>query len=168
MGTGFSYESVAPLEGTYYRCVVRGREPLSIAGSQTLGGRFNVKGRGALYLASTPELAMRESIGASAAIEAVRFRPRLLVCVDTALSRVIDLTDPAIRQLGGLKDQELSVDWRLASDPTPSQLLGEAARTEGIEGILYPSSLDTSLANLVVYRENLLSDSRLEVTVEGA
>jgi RES domain-containing protein len=64
VGTRFSNESVAPLEGTYYRCVVRRREPLSIVGSKAVGGRFNVKGRGALYLASTPELALRERAGA--------------------------------------------------------------------------------------------------------
>lgn len=168
MGTGFSDESVAPVEGTYYRCVVQGREPLSTGGSRAIGGRFNMRGRAALYVAGTPELALRESVGASDLVHATRFRPRLVVCIDVRLSRAIDLTDPAIRGRAALTDKELFIDWRSASDPIATQLVGEAARAEGIEGILFPSSIDPALANLVVYRENLLSASRLEVSIEGA
>jgi RES domain-containing protein len=60
--------------------------------------------------------------------------------------RVLDLTDPEVRQALALTEADLTGD-----DLTRCQALGDAARTAGFEGILAPSAALTGEIILVVF-----------------
>jgi len=49
--------SVRPVEGLFYRCVSRKRDPLNAEGARLRGGRYNRPGEPALYLAEDAQAA---------------------------------------------------------------------------------------------------------------
>ncbi|HWQ92958.1 MAG TPA: RES domain-containing protein, partial [Clostridia bacterium] len=73
------------------------------------------------------------------------------------LTNVLDLTDPEVLLLLRLKFKDLYADWRGASSPTKTQLLGLAvsAPHSNIAAIRYPSraaqSTRTAATNLVIF-----------------
>lgn len=156
---------VVPIEGIFNRCVSRKRDPLSAEGSRLVGGRFNPKGCAALYLAGTPTLAVAESLQLSSIFGVTRFNPRLLVSVDVALTRVLDLTEEQALLRLGLSTEIVLAEWRSLPQPTLTQAIGLQARNAGVEGILFASRIEPGARNLCVFRENLLADSR--VVVDG-
>jgi RES domain-containing protein len=137
--------------------------PLDTAGARLFGGRFNPPGVPALYLASDPELALRESTRSTDWAQFTPFAPRRVVCVRVRLAAVIDLSDPQTFEASGLNGDDLTASWADKSGPTASQLLGESALLQGVEGILYPSALDPIRANLMIFPDNLLGGSVLEI-----
>ena len=149
------------VRGSFSRCVSRKRDPLSTEGARLLGGRFNPIGCPALYLAGTPTLAVAESLQLSTIYGVVRFNPRLLVSVEVALARVLDLTAEENLARLGLSVEELHAEWRTALEPTIAQRIGQQTRDASVEGILFPSKVEPGVTNLCVFRENLLSDSHL-------
>lgn len=155
--------ALVSLRSVFSRCVSRRRDPLSSEGARTLGGRFNIAGCPALYLASTPTLAVAESLQLGSMLGVVRFNPRLLVSVDVALHSVLDLTAEENLERMGLTIEDLHDDWRDGDEPTISQLIGAEARDSKVEAILYRSIIEPAASNLRVFRENLFADSRLVV-----
>lgn len=151
------------LEGVFSRCVSRKRDPLSMEGARLFGGRFNPEGSPALYLASTPTLAVAEALQLSSIFGVVRFNPRLLVSIDVSLTRVLDFTADQNLDRAGFTLAELQGDWRDSLEPTAAQRIGLQAREANVEAILFPSRIEPEATNLCVFRENLLSSSRLSV-----
>ena len=153
------------LAGTFNRCVSRKRDPLSTEGARRFGGRFNPVDTSALYLSSTPTLAVAVALGLADIYGVTRFNPRLLVSVLVSLGAVLDLTSAKTRRQLGLTKADLLVDWR--SDPAAAitQHIGAQAQAEGVEGILFPSRIEHKASNLCVFRENLLATST--IAVEG-
>jgi RES domain-containing protein len=151
------------ISGEWFRCVSLRRDPLSEVGARLNGGRFNVRGEPALYLAGTPALAVAEHLRLGQLFGVVAFPPRLLVTVEVALPRVVDLTDPRTRSAMELDAEELSRDWTTALEGASTQLLGRELRGEGVSGVMFPSSLEPAKANLVVFRENLGRDGWVRV-----
>jgi RES domain-containing protein len=60
--------------------------------------------------------------------------------------RVLDLTDPRVRETLGVTDDDLTSD-----DLTRCQALGEAARAAGLDGVLAPSAALAGEVILVVF-----------------
>jgi len=151
------------IEAAFSRCVSRRRDPLSTEGARLWGGRFNPVGCPALYLASTPTLAVAEALQLGSIYGVVRFNPRLLVSIDIALTRVLDLTAEKNLERAGLTFADVQSDWRGAAEHALTQRIGLQARDSRVEAILFASRIEHSATNLCVFRENLLADSRLSV-----
>ncbi|HWL10406.1 MAG TPA: RES family NAD+ phosphorylase [Planctomicrobium sp.] len=156
------YRSVTPK-------YARETDILSGIGSKVTGGRWNPPGLAVIYVSLTPETAMAETLAhfyyrqipVSAAM------PRVFVSLTVQLSKVIDLTDGAIRQrLQISEDSLMNLDWRKQASqgtiPLP-QLLGRAAQLAGLEGLQVPSSAMKGGKNLVIFPENLASSSTFAV-----
>ena len=138
--------------------------PLSANGARIFGGRFNPSGIPTLYLAQDADLAMRESTRSAALAQLTLFAPRTVVCVRLLLELVVPLDDPATAAALGLLEGDLSAPWPGSSDePTVCQLMGERLFSAGVEGIRYPSAIDSSRVNYAIFRDNLRPGSLLEV-----
>ena len=142
--------------------------PLDTSGARLFGGRFNPPGVPALYLASDPELALLESTRSAQWASFKPFGPRRGVCVNVRLSCVVDLSDVGSLQATGLCTADLRESWAEQATPTSSQVFGESALLRGIEGIIYPSAIDPARLNLVVFPDNLVEGSSIEVVEEDA
>lgn len=137
--------------------------PLDTTGARLFGGRFNPVGIPALYLASDPDLALRESTHSASWARFTPFAPRRIVCVRVLLSSVVDLLDPNVLRAARLGRAVFEDSWADKPEPTPGQLFGEATLLLGIEAIRYPSALDPARHNIVVFPDNLREGSLLEV-----
>ena len=153
-----------PLEGIYFRCTSRKREPLDTTGALLNCGRYNVVGCAALYLASSPNLAVSEHLHLKEMFDIRQFPPRLLVSVRVNLARVLDLTDDDVLRQLEVSQSTLLSPYSLDPDaPTVTQLIAIQARKTGIEAIIAPSALCPEHHNLVVFRDNLHSPAAVEV-----
>jgi len=90
----------------------------------------------------------------------------MLVTIEIVLSDVLDLTAPDVSASCDVDRQDLVTEWR-ETDAPATQVLGRSARTAGVEGILFPSSIDPNVSNLAVLMENLQATSRLAVVGLG-
>lgn len=119
-------------------------EPLSGTGASLVGGRFNRKGRVALYLSADPQTAYAEYT------QTLFDRPGLMCSYDVDLAPVADLTAPATLHALGVTADTLAGRWVGVPDP-PGQLLSERLIAEGRAGALYPSAQRTGGINLVAW-----------------
>lgn len=157
-------KGLKPVEGIYFRCTSRKREPLDTTGALLNCGRYNVVGCAALYLASSPNLAVSEHLHLNEMFEIRQFPPRLLVSVRVNLARVLDLTDNAVLHQLGVSQNALSSPYSDDPDaPSVTQLIAIQARRAGIEALIAPSALYPEHHNLVVFRDNLHSPAAVEV-----
>lgn len=114
------------------------RQPLSGEGARRFGGRFNRKGRPALYTALSVMGAVAEAnqIGSP-------FEPVTLVCYHADLSDIFDATDPAHQSTRGITEAQIARDdWRLQmmqNGSSSGQDLAEALALAGYAGMLVPS-----------------------------
>lgn len=154
---------VASLDVTYCRVMREVYPPLDTGGARRYGGRFNPPGISALYLAQDPELALREGTRSADWAAFHAFAPRRIVCVRVRLSQVFDLRDERTREACGISMEDVQAQWAALAAPSNTQILGELSAMRGIEGILYPSALDRTRSNLVIFPDNLLPGSRLEI-----
>lgn len=158
------YEGLKPVSGIYFRCTSRKREPLDATGALLNCGRYNVVGCAALYLASSPNLAVSEHLHLNEVFEIKQFPPRLLVSVRVELGRVLDLTDATVRSRLGVSEGVLFEQYSEDPDhPAITQSIGIKARKSGIEAILAPSAIERTEANLIVFRDNIASPEAVEV-----
>lgn len=161
---GDMQDGLKQVEAVYFRCTSRKREPLSTGGALRNCGRYNVIGCAALYLASSPNLAVSEHLHLGEIFEAKRFPPRLLVSVEVSLTLVLDLTDESTRERFGLTVADLAGPYSDDPDaPSITQTIAVEARKSGIEAILAPSALVTTETNLVVFRDNVASPRAVRV-----
>jgi RES domain-containing protein len=96
------------------------------------GGRFGV-----LYLALAPETAAAElrRRAAQLGVPVTALAPRAMLTVAVRLRRVLDLTEPAVRDAWGLRAEDLAGD-----DYARCQEVAAAARADGYEAIRYRSA----------------------------
>lgn len=126
-------------KGLLYRALnpVYARMPLSGAGAQQYGGRFNRVGRAALYTSLAPDTALRESgqVGT--------LQPTTLVALRADVGPVADARDPAfLANYGSTEAMIADPAWRarmLEGEPVPTQELAETLLADGFAGILVPS-----------------------------
>lgn len=153
-------------DGLLYRALnpVYVREPLSGRGATLFGGRFNRKGREALYTALRPETALRE------ANQVGTLQPTTLVAYRVDLGPILDGRDDAALAPYEVDGAGLAApDWRdrmLAGRDVPTHDLVERLVADGFVGLLVPSYAKGSTPrnlNLVLWRWNSGADDRLAV-----
>ncbi len=144
------------VRGEWFRCVNLRRDPLSTEGARFFGGRLNCAGEPALYLASTPTLAVAKNLQLAGMFGVRRFLPRLLVTIEVTLRRVVDLrSDEVLAEFGLAADQLLGA-WRgHGNAPNPTQLIGRNLASMGYEGAILPSAIEPCSANLAIFVQNI-------------
>lgn len=163
-----------PFSGVCFRNVAQRyatrRDILSAQGSQLTGGRYNFHGTyAALYLSCDIHTCIEETTRSfqNAGASVAEALPRTIVGVEAHLSRVLDLTDPAILHfLGVTRLHLLRTDWVTSQDvagrEAPTQRLGRLARDAGVEAVLVPSAARPRTGkNLCVFTDRLLPASLL-------
>ncbi|MGL5941442.1 MAG: RES family NAD+ phosphorylase [Waterburya sp.] len=146
-------------------------EPLSSIGSLKVGGRYNIKNQfEALYLANNPITALREIraiVETSSEIIASRIPPYVLLSIEYNLRKIVDLTDDNCQKALVTNIQELTGNWlymQSIGQIAPTQSLGLAVyQSKNIEALKVPSATAPNQYNLVIFTQNLSSESLLTV-----
>jgi RES domain-containing protein len=112
--------------------------PTSGEGAARHGGRFNPKGRPALYTALDPTTAWME------AQQGLPFKaqPMMLVGYRVDCVGVVDLTDPAVLDTLGIDPADLGCPWEDLADrqlQPPSWTLAETLIDAGAQAAIVPS-----------------------------
>lgn len=130
-------------------------------------GRYNIDGMDCLYVSENEETAKAE-------YERLwkhrpgKQQPVVTFFAKVSLTKILDLTDPAILAHLKLTDKDLHESWRLATRPTKTQLVGFAAASRAsIAGIQYPSDATTAGANLVIFHRNVKSPDFVKILGPG-
>ena len=153
-------------QGLLYRALnpVYARDPLSGRGAALFGGRFNRKGREALYTALRPETALRE------ANQVGTLQPTTLVAYRADLQPIFDGRDGAALDPYGLDVAALAAaDWRnrmLRGAPVPTQDFAEQLVADGFVGLAVPSYAKGAVErdlNLVLWCWNTGANDGVEV-----
>jgi RES domain-containing protein len=151
-------------DGLLYRALnpIYARMPLSGRGAAIHGGRFNEKGREALYTALAPETAIRE------ANQIGTLQPTTLVAYRACLFPVLDGRDPAALAAHAMTAEALADrGWRatmLAGAVPQTQTFARRLIEAGFKGLIVPSfaaGARSSDVNLVLWRWNTDADDRL-------
>lgn len=128
-------------------------QPLSGAGAALYGGRFNQRGRAALYCSLTPLTAVRE------ANQVGTLQPTTLVALDADLRPLFDARDPTMLASFGCDAATLAdPSWREAmrgGQMAPGQALAERLVEAGYVGMLVPSYVRGAMGdatNVVLWR----------------
>jgi RES domain-containing protein len=145
------------------------KEVLSGEGARIRGGRWNPPGTATLYGSITDTAALEECKANDRYYGVDTKSPRLLVAIETRLTRVLDLTSPICRKSLDLTLTQLAAeDWRklLASGKESfTQALGRAVVAARGSGLLARSAAVHRGVNVVVFPENCAKDQLL--VVEG-
>lgn len=125
---GFLYRAITPRYAA---------EPLSGEGARRFGGRFNAKGRPALYLACDVMTALNE------ANQIGHLQPTTVVSYQADISPLFDCRDAGALAAAGLEAEKLfALGWRdemRAGQLSASQQAAEALAAKGYAGLIYPS-----------------------------
>jgi RES domain-containing protein len=151
--------------GKLYRALnpIYAQEPLSGAGAQKYGGRFNSKGTGALYTSLTPLTAVRE------ANQAGNLQPTTLVCYEAEIQRIFDTRDLGALITEGITPNELAADtWRddMKRGISRTQTFATQLIQNGYHGILvrsYAGGAALDEMNLVLWKWGASSPSKLSL-----
>ena len=149
--------SSRPLRAIYFRAtpLLYANDPLGKnrgRSSRLPANRFNLAGGArVLYLADTHQTCAAEAQAVGGASFAIATIP-----VHVTLQAVLDLQDPATLAALALTPPQIAINFRLNTQPTPTQALGEACAKYGtIDGILYKSLTPTGGICLAVIEKNL-------------
>lgn len=152
--------------GTVFRSVTpryaASADLVSGVGAKKHGGRWNPPSSfRAVYGASSPELAVAESLAQSRrfGIADADIMPRVLRSLEIRLTRAADLTDGLVRRrlrttLADLVDEPW-FDRNNAGGEALTQALGRAAYQSGLDGLVAPSSQSRSGFVVVVFPDLL-------------
>lgn len=159
--------------GTFFRFQTvdfsEAKDLLSGKGARRWGGRWNQPGIAAVYGSTTDTTPLEECKANDRYYGVITKRPRLVVAVDAQLTRMLDLTDSAIRRAFGITLQELAAeDWRKLQRlgrESLSQALGRAAAASGASGVLARSAAVRAGVNVVVF-PRAERDDRMSVVEE--
>ena len=141
--------------GTVYRALnpVWHKQPLSGEGARLGGGRFNKKGRPALYTACDVQTALAEVGRVGRPLQ-----PTTLVSYAIDMADIFDATDPLALQAAGTTAAALAApDWRIVALKTgaaPVQMFSETLIAHGFRGMIassYAPSAQPSARNLVLW-----------------
>src|SRR5438874_930252 len=163
-----------PWKGTIYRVTT-----LKYAGARTIlfgegsyrnGGRWNAIGSfRAVYGSTNDVVALAESkANAEYANLTYPFREaRLLVAVDVALARVVDLTVGKHLEMLGVTEEELRrEDWRKVQEQgfeSLTQALGRALFAGNAEGLVVRSARIEKGINMAYFPQNKQRDSKVRL-----
>lgn len=147
--------------GIVHRVVAKGVDPLSVEGSLKGGGRYNRAGEfGALYSSLDNSTAVQEVV-----------RGLVLRRVDPAhysigdwwdyelelkVEEVLDLTDPNVLQLLGLRKEDL-----VSADRVAALKIAAEARNAGYKALLVPSVAVAHGKNVVIFLDKLTEPPRV-------
>lgn len=112
--------------------------PAAGEGAARFGGRFNAKGRPALYTSLRVETAWLEAQQGFA----FKAQPMTMCAYEVDCAGLLDLTDPQVLAAEHIDPAELACAWEdLASNrqPVPSWALSERLIASGITGVRVPS-----------------------------
>ena len=162
----------APLEQTFFRVIHAkyATTALSAVGSYRFGGRYNPAGAfEVLYLADNPVTALEEVealLRTNDDLRGVKGPPRIVLSVECALQRVIQLHQDALQTLN-LTLEDVTAPWResLRRNRTPvTHEIGRMSFERGdVEALLAPSAKNPVTSNLVVFPDRLTEGSSLRV-----
>lgn len=146
--------------------IVSGQGGLNAAGRWNLRGQFCCT-----YLSKEPETSLQEALAVPRRknLPDAKALPRTMVCVDVAISKVLDLTDGKTRQrLQFGQDRIRDTTWWLdnyGNTEAITQALGRAAFNLGYEGMITYSAADQPKGiNFVIFPDNFQAGSSLIVT----
>ena len=113
-------------------------QPLSGAGAEKRGGRFNPFGVASLYLSLDPICALGEANQGLAA----KFHPYVLCSYAVDCEDIVDLTDVETQQAEGVSGDDLAAPWLslldVGAEPPQWKLCRSLVR-RGVAGIIAPS-----------------------------
>ncbi|ABW35017.1 RES domain protein (plasmid) [Deinococcus geothermalis DSM 11300] len=118
----------------------------------------------ALYVADAPDLALREATqGYQDEFRAPEIPAHAFYPVHIRVTRILDLTDVAVREALDVGLMTLTGDWKASlalqeQDPrhrVEMHEIGQAAFALGLEGIRYPSAFDGLRHNYVLFTGRL-------------
>jgi RES domain-containing protein len=135
-------------EGSSYRAVPAGGEPLDISFSVNANGRYTAPGQGGLYFASNTQTVNAEFVNNGSSL----IGRDLNVFPNSSVNNLLDLTNPAVRDGLGVSLQDLTrtggtQSWRYEV----TQPLGAYAQTNGFNGIIAPSAQADGGVNLILF-----------------
>lgn len=167
-------EWFAPWTGTLFRFHTvdypAPKDVLSGEGAQWRGGRWNLPGLATLYGSTTDATALQECKANDRYYGVETKSPRLLVAIEAQLTRVLDLTSPAIRRGMGVSLAELAAeDWRkllAAGKESFTQTIGRAVAAADGSGLLARSAAMPRGVTVAIF-PGVCAGDHLEV-VEGA
>ena len=112
--------------------------PTSGTGAAYHGGRFNRKGKLALYTSLEPKTAWMEGQ------QGFPFKPQpmTLVSYEVDCEDIVDLADPSVQSVAGTSAADLACPWEdLASQNVhpPTWTLSDSLISAGVAGIIVPS-----------------------------
>jgi RES domain-containing protein len=110
----------------------------TLEASSRAPGRFHIQREfGAVYVAGDRDTSIAELDHKArlAGLTRAELSPRLLLTLELAAHRILDLTDQNIRSAWGLTMEDLSSD-----DYTRCQEVARAARDDGFEAVRFPSA----------------------------
>ena len=129
--------------------VPRQRDPFSGEGARLYGGRWNMKGWPALYLATDHATAVAEFYRG-------RPKPGTLAPYSVSASRIADLTDGRGEPADADVAEAMAAEWKaialLDGRVPPSWALVQPLIATGAEGALVPSVQNRGGTNLVLWR----------------
>ena len=139
-----------------YRLVYNSYNPLSIVGSITYGGRFNVGGsqyvpdkrlfpdllaQGCLYGATSLKGAYAEAGDPAGKPEEYELRPKISLKLWVLTDVITQLDIPGL--LAEVKSTPMAGIWSAQRSPLQSQLLAAYLRGIGGDGLIFPSTKDS-------------------------
>jgi RES domain-containing protein len=135
-------------EGTLYRAVPEGGNPLDISFSVNASGRYTAPGQGGLYFASGSRIVEAEFVntGSSLAGRTLHAFPQ------SAVDNLLDLSNPMTRRQLGVSLADVTRTggtsaWRYQV----TQPLGAYAQRNGYSGIIAPSAQADGGVNLILF-----------------
>ncbi len=147
------------------------KQILSGDGAFCNGGRLNVMGSfRVVYGSAADETALRESAARARRYGLTVRKPRILVCIEMKLQKVLDLRQAAVRKALGVTLAELRAeDWETLQNnriESLGQCLGRAAFNTKAEGVIIPSFAHHGGINVGWFSKNALAGSTIKI-VEG-
>ena len=148
-------------------------QALSTARSLITGGRYNpIREFGTLYLSLDPHTSLEE-VSQAQSLSAIRIAPRFPrvdLSVKVRLSKILNLTNPAIQHALGITETDLKgTDWYNIQESgrvALTQLIGRFARDAGFEALLVPSAKFPGKNLDIFYPDKLLPTSKVSLINE--
>jgi RES domain-containing protein len=161
--------SPLPFAGYTYRVIddnYRG-DPLSGVGSVNRGGRYNPPHSfEVMYCSDSRVTALTEVEAIFGDIDQPR-SPEIMLTLDVQLTRLLDLTDPDVRQLIATTEEQLTepyIEDQLRSGESHTQRLGRLIfATRRFSGLRVPSAARPGANNLVVLPARFAHDESVRI-----
>jgi len=148
--------------------------PLYDKGSCEFGARFTpcqpLGGISSLYFAETIQTAYDEANRVRDGFDPFA-NPTVLISLEVSVTKMLDLTHPAVLTTLGIQASDLIQGWRIAQKNNgiaPTQRLGQCAFECGIQALRYPSVQSPGGICYVVYTDTVVPSSQDKIDVMDA